>query len=167
MQLPPHEDGQDERLGELGCEYYTELAAQYVEDLPEADRAEVEVQSDRNVVWFRYLPEDDDDSAGREPIEMSISVYPDSPAVTVGTDTRVPYHSFQENAAWVLRTCADFGVGIDLEVEQKTGETWLFIFLRVFWAGFNLEVLAAALDDLSQCRRALEARLPLARPSEE
>ncbi len=161
MQLPPNEETPDDRLGGMGCEYFAELTAQYLEDVPEANVTNVQHLADRNVVWFRYLPEEDEEAPGPAPIEMSVSVYPDSPAVTVGTDTRVPYHAFQENAAWVLRTCADFGVGIDLEVDRDTGETSLFIFLRIFWAGYNLEVLAAASDDLAHCRRALEARLPL------
>ncbi len=156
MRPPPHQDSESDHLGEVGLEYYTELTQQYLEDLPEAKLLDVERQPDRTVVWFEF-----------EGIEMSVSVYPGSPAVCVGGDTRIPYHDFQKNAAWILRTCADFGVGIDLDVDAKTGETWMFIFLRVFWAGYNLEVLTAACDDLLQCRKALEARLPITGKKDE
>ena len=86
---------------------------------------------------------------------------PGAPAVCIGADTRIAFHAFQENAAWILRTCADYGVGIDLDVDKHTGETWMFIFLRVFWAGYNIEVLGAVFDDLAQCRKALQTRLPI------
>ncbi len=150
MKPPPHEQSARDALGEIGFDYYTELTQQYLEDIPEAKLFDIERQADRNVVWFEF-----------DGVEMSVSIYPGQPAVCVGGDTRIPYHAFQKNAAWILRTCADFGVGIDLDVDEKSGETWMFIFLRVFWAGYNYEVLCAASDDLLQCRKALEARLPM------
>lgn len=165
MQPSPHDPSMDDRLGGMGCEYYTELTAQYLEDMPEAKLLDTSQQVDRNVVWFEFTPEEDDGPAA--PIEMSVSVYPDSPAVTVGADTRIPFHSFQGNAAWILRTCADYGVGIDLEVDDDAGETWMFIFLRIFWAGYNYEVLGAACDDLAECRKTLAARLPIRSRSTE
>jgi hypothetical protein len=152
MQVNDDDDDHD-KLGDFGLDYYTELTAQYVTDMAESRLIETEVQSDRNVVWFLF-----------DDVEMSVSVYPDAPAICVGADTRIPFHSFQENAAWILRTCADFGVGIDLDVDKDTGETWMFIFLRIFWAGYNYEVLSAACEDLVQCRKALETRLPLDAP---
>ena len=175
MKPAPNEEHADDRLGEFGLDYFTELTVQYVEDMPEARPVDVQAQPDRNVVWFEFDPEAADDqkpaagpAAGakelsRNPgaVEVSVSIYPGSPAVTVGVDTRIPYHAFQANAAWILHTCADFGVGIDLDVKGDTGETWMFLFLRVFWAGYNYEVLCAAADDLAQCRKALEARLPI------
>lgn len=138
------------RFGELGLDYYTELTIQYVEDMPDAKLVDTETQPDRNVIWFDFTD-----------VEMSVSVYPGSPAVCIGADTRIAFHAFQENAAWILRTCAEHGVGVDLDVEKDTGETWLFIFLRVFWAGYNYEVFGAVCDELIQCRSALEARLPI------
>ena len=177
MKPAPDEDRSEDRLGDFGLDYFTELTIQYVEDMPGARFVDTQTQADRNVVWFDYDPEapatseDRKPSAGKGPshpdvrpagaVEVSVSIYPGSPAVTVGLDTRIPYHAFQANAAWILRTCADFGVGIDLDVKEDTGETWMFLFLRVFWAGYNYEVLAAASDDLVQCRKALEARLPI------
>ena len=181
MKPAPNEEHGRDRLGEFGLDYFTELTIQYIDSLPEARHVDTEAQSDRNVVWFDYDPDvsppargglsacpaqagaeaGDDSKLSAGAVEMSVSVYPGSPAVTVGVDTRIPYHAFQANAAWILRTCADFGVGIDLDVEEETGETWMFLFLRVFWAGFNCEVLSAAADDLVQCRRALEARVPI------
>jgi len=148
---PPQEQQESDRLGDYGLDYFTELTAQYVEDTAGAKLMDVEQQSDRNVVWFEF-----------EGVEMSVSVYPGSPAVCIGADTRIPYHDFQANVAWILRTCADYGVGIDLDVDSETGETWMFVFLRVFWAGYNYEVFTAVCDDLVQCRKALEARLPIA-----
>lgn len=133
---------------EQGSKYFTELTVQYVEDLDEAKFIGMEEQGDRTVVWFEY-----------EAMEMSASVYLDFPAICIGTDTRIPFTVFQQNAAWILRACADFGLGIDLDVDADTGETWTFLFLRVFWAGYNIEVLQSACDDLRQCRRALEERL--------
>ncbi len=155
MRPPPHQGSESDHLGEVGLEYYTELTRQYLEDLPDAKRLDIERQPDRTVVWFEF-----------EGVEMSVSIYPSSPAVCVGVDTSIPYEAFQENAAWILRTCADYGVGIDLDVDQKTGETCMFLFLRIFWAGYNFEVLGAASDDLLQCRKALEARLPIGRRKE-
>jgi len=158
------EDGDRDRLGEFGLDYFTELTTQYVEDMPEARLIDMQTQADRNAVWFDYDPAaaaSGDWKSSANSVEVSVSVYPGSPALTVGVDTRIPYHAFQANAAWILHTCADFGVGIDLDVKEETGDTWMFLFLRVFWAGYNYEVLTAAADDLAQCRKALEARLPI------
>ena len=160
---PSEGDGRD-RLGDFGLDYFTELTTQYVEDMPEARLIDMRAQADRNVVWFDYDPEAaaaGEWKSSANSVEVSVSVYPASPALTVGVDTRIPYHAFQANVAWILRTCADFGVGIDLDVKEETGETWMFLFLRVFWAGYNYEVLSAAADDLRECRKALEARLPI------
>ncbi len=174
MKTAPNDENAEDRLGEFGLDYFTELTVQYVEDMPEARPVDVRAQPDRNVVWFDFDPEGSEDQGPAEDqvgsaepsgspgaVEVSVSIYPGSPAVTVGVDTRIPYHAFQANVAWILRTCADFGVGIDLDVKEDTGETWMFLFLRVFWAGYNFEVLCAAADDLAQCRKALEARLPI------
>ena len=162
MRPAPNEDRAEDRLGDFGLDYFSELTVQYVEDMPEARFVDMQTQADRNVVWFDYDPDAPDDwKSSANAVEMSLSIYPGSPAVTVGLDTQIPYHAFQANASWILRTCADFGVGIDLDVKEETGETWMFLFLRVFWAGYNYEVLAAACDDLVQCRRALEGRLPI------
>lgn len=150
MKPPQDEERPADRLAESGCAYYTDLTLEYLEGIPEARLLESEEQPDRNVVWFEF-----------DGVELSVSVYPTSPAVCVGVDTRIAYDAFQESAAWILRTCADYGVGIDLDVDEKTGDTWMFLFLRIFWAGYNFEVLGAASDDLLQCRRALEARLPM------
>jgi hypothetical protein len=162
MKPPPGEEGEADRLGESGLDYFTHLTVQYIQESPEARLVDVETQADRNVVWFDFDPEaTPGPKASAGAVEMSVSVYPQSPAVTVGLDTRIPYQAFQGAAAWILRTCADYGVGIDLDVKEDTGETWMFLFLRVFWAGYNFEVLTAACDDLVQCRKALEARLPI------
>ena len=150
--MNPHQEDESapDRLAESGFAYYTDLTVDYLEGTPDARLLDTEEQPDRNVVWFAF-----------DGVEMSVSVYPTSPAVCVGVDTRIAYDAFQSNAAWILRTCADFGVGIDLDVDEKTGDTWMFLFLRIFWAGYNFEVLGAAADDLLQCRKALEARLPI------
>jgi hypothetical protein len=150
-----HDEADRDRLGDFGLDYHTELTIQYIEDMPGAKYIDTESQADRNVVWFEFSN-----------VEMSTSVYPSSPAVCIGADTRIPFHAFQANAAWILRTCADYGVGIDLDVDEKSGETWMFIFLRVFWAGYNYEVFGAVCDDLVQCRKALETRLPIEAPPE-
>lgn len=152
--MKPQQDDEPaaDRLAESGFVYYTDLTIDYLEGIPETRILDTEEQPDRNVVWFEY-----------DGVEMSVSVYPTSPAVCVGVDTRFAYDAFQSNAAWILRTCADFGVGIDLDVDEKTGDTWMFLFLRIFWAGYNFEVLGAAADDLLHCRKALEARLPIAK----
>ncbi len=181
MKPAPSEEHEKDRLGEVGLDYFTELTVEYIHESPEARLVDVQTQADRNVVWFDFDPEAADpvpqssaEGSGLTPpksppkgarapgaVEMSVSIYPGSPAVTVGLDTHIPYHAFQQNAAWILRTCADFGVGIDLDVEEDTGETWMFLFLRIFWAGYNFEVLTAASDDLAQCRKALEGRIPI------
>ena len=190
MKPTPGEEAGQDRLGDFGLDYFTELTVEYIRDMREARLTDMQAQSDRNVGWFRFDPEavratggpsggspsgttggaaEGEKAALGEAIpeglsggvEMSVSIYPGSPAVTVGLDTRIPYHAFQQNAAWILRTCADFGVGIDLDVKEDSGETWTFLFLRIFWAGYNFEVLTAACDDLAQCRKALEVRLPI------
>ena len=150
MKPPKHDDDAADRLAESGFAYHSDLTVDYLKSMPEAKYLGTEEQVDRNVVWFEF-----------DGVEMSVSVYPSSPAVCVGVDTRIPYNAFQENAAWILRTCADDGVGVDLDVDEKTGDTWMFLFLRIFWAGYNFEVLGAAADDLLLCRKALEARLPM------
>ncbi len=154
---PQQDDGPAaDRLAESGFAYYTDLTVDYLDGIPETRILDTEEQPDRNVVWFEF-----------DGVEMSVSVYPTSPAVCVGVDTRIAYDAFQSNAAWILRTCADFGVGIDLDVDEKSGDTWMFLFLRIFWAGYNFEVLGAASDDLMHCRKALEARLPITGKKDE
>ena len=150
MKPQQHDEPASERLAESGFAYYTDLTVDYLEGMPDARIIDTEERSNRNVVWFEF-----------DGVEMSVSIYPTQPAVCIGVDTRIAYDAFQANAAWILRTCADFGVGIDLDVDEKTGDTWMFLFLRIFWAGYNFEVLGAAADDLLQCRKALEARLPI------
>ena len=144
------DDNRRDRLGEFGCEYFTELSAQFVEDMPETSLIDVQTHPERSVVWFKT-----------NDVTMSVNVYPTSEAVCIGTDTKIPFHAFQKNVAWILRTCADHGVGIDLDLDEGSGETWVFIFLRVFWAGYNFDVFGAVVDDLVRCRRALESRLPM------
>lgn len=148
MQSEMFDSEGQERLTGIGAEFYTELTTQYIDDLPEATVVDIESSVEFTKLRFKY-----------DTSTLEVLVHTLYPANTFASKLNLGFEQFQENVSWIIKTCADYGLGIDIEVDNQTGQCELDIFLRIFWAGYNFEVMTSACDNIHRCRGELQARI--------